>query len=491
MPAARTDVLVLGGGPAGCAAARLLAEWGHDVVLVTRPLPPSPQLAESIPPSTGKLFDLLGIREAIDQAGFIRSTGNTVWWGLDPVRLEPFADGARGWQATANQLEPLLQSAAGAAGVHLEYGRVNADEAIARGATFILDCTGRTGVMARARGWRTYEPAHRTVALVGLWRAQTRFDVADQTHTLIESYANGWAWSVPRSGPRPKAPGPRSRAAASRLDRYVAVMVDPRSSELAHDRTACNVYMAEIQKTRFLAALTRDATLVEGPSGWDASMYSSTHYADDTVLLVGDAGSFVDPLSSIGVKKALASGWLAAVAAHTGLIRPSMRTTALAFFSSREAEIYGAFRAMTAQCLADAAPAHAYAFWSDRAERGSLDSADDTNVVRAALERLRSAGSIMLRPAPGLCVEERPAIAGSEIVLEARIVSASQPAGVRYLYDVDILALTGMAPSHAQVPDLFEEYNRRHAPVSLPDFLAALSTAVARNYLIFARDPGA
>ncbi len=37
-------------------------------------------------------------------------------------------------------------------------------------------------------------------------------------------------------------------------------------------------------------------------------------------------------------KKALASGWLAAVATHTALIRPAMRQIALDFFSAREAE---------------------------------------------------------------------------------------------------------------------------------------------------------
>ena len=40
--------------------------------------------------------------------------------------------------------------------------------------------------------------------------------------------------------------------------------------------------------------------------------------ASDLHLLAGDAGSFIDPLSSAGVKKALASAWLAAVAVSTG-----------------------------------------------------------------------------------------------------------------------------------------------------------------------------
>jgi 2-polyprenyl-6-methoxyphenol hydroxylase-like FAD-dependent oxidoreductase len=452
----------------------LLAQWGHGVVLITRPPTPSPSLAESIPPSTAKLFDLLGIRETMEGAGFIRSTGNTVWWGDEAARVEPFAGGALGWQVTADRLEPLLQKLARDAGVHLEYGRVTFAEAITRDAAFVLDCTGRAGVVSRSRGWRVFEPAYRTVALVGLWRAPTGFDIPDQTHTLIESYVNGWAWSVPRSGVGPQAAGPD-------CDRYVAVMVDPRSSDLAQDRTARDVYTAEIRKTRRIAGLVREAELVIGPSGWDASMYSSTRYADDRLLLVGDAGSFIDPLASIGVKKALASGWLAAVATHTALMRPSMRAVALDFFSARESEIYTGFRRLTAQYLAAAATAHRHPFWADRTEGDEIDA--DTLAVRAAFDRIRSADAIRLQRGPGLRVEGRPAVAGCEIVMESRIVSEAVPAGVRYLFDVDVLALIDLAPAHSQVPDLFAAYNRRHAPVSLPDFLTALATAVALGYL--------
>ena len=89
------DVLVIGGGPAGASAARLLAAWGHRVRLVTRAAGDA-RLAESLPPSCGKLFDAIGVSAAIERAGFIRSTGNTVSWGKDAPRVELFAEGGRG-----------------------------------------------------------------------------------------------------------------------------------------------------------------------------------------------------------------------------------------------------------------------------------------------------------------------------------------------------------------------------------------------------------
>ena len=101
------DVLVIGGGPAGASAARLLAAWGHRVRLVTRAAGDA-RLAESLPPSCGKLFDAIGVSAAIERAGFIRSTGNTVSWGNDAPRVELFAEGGRGWQIEASALSAVL-----------------------------------------------------------------------------------------------------------------------------------------------------------------------------------------------------------------------------------------------------------------------------------------------------------------------------------------------------------------------------------------------
>ena len=460
---AAPDVLVLGGGPAGAAAARLLALWGHRVVLRTKPHPSSPKLAESIPPSTQKLFDVLGVRGDVDRAGFIRSTGNTVWWGSE-ARVEPFVGGARGWQVTASELAGVLLDAATAAGVMIE--RATARDGAADGveAAFTMDCTGRAGVIARAADLRLAEPGDHTVAVVATWH-KAQFDLPDATHTVLESYADGWAWSVPLGA-----------------GRAVAVMVDRRRSNLARDRAAREVYDLEIQKTTRFRALLADATMVDGPFGWDASMYSSRRYVVDHRLLVGDAASFIDPLSSAGIKKALASAWLAAVAVHTSLVRPSMRQLALDFYAAREAEVYRAFRTMARRFLAGAAAAHDHPFWSDRTDPEDHD--DDRADVEAAFHRIRQYDAVRLRRSDEVRIETLPAVSGREIVLEPRLVTSATPQGVRFVADVDVLALVDLAPSMGSVPDLFDAYNRHAAPVGLPEFLTALSTAVARRWLV-------
>jgi hypothetical protein len=256
-------------------------------------------------------------------------------------------------------------------------------------------------------------------------------------------------------------------------------MIDPRVSTL-DGSAARDVYLSEIGKAPRLAALLDGARFDSGPWGFDAGMYSSQQYADHRLLLVGDAASFIDPLSSAGVKKALASGWLAAIAAHTSLVNPPLRSIAFDFYAAREREVYDRFRALTQRYLADAAGAHAHPFWTDR-EFVEPPASDD---VEAAFARLRAEPTLRVRPGR-VGSELRPAISGCEIVLERRLVDPGTPAGVRYLHQVDVLALVDMAPRYADVGELFTAYTRAAAPVPLHDFLRALATALAREWLVW------
>jgi hypothetical protein len=207
--------------------------------------------------------------------------------------------------------------------------------------------------------------------------------------------------------------------------------------------------------------------------------------------VAGDAASFVDPLSSAGVKKALASGWLAAIAVHTSLADPAMGPVARRFFADREAEMYGNFLALTKLYLQEAAIGQAHPFWADRAETRDVDErrerqARERAAVEAAYERLRALPALVVARGPRVRTQFRPAIGGSTIVLEPRLVTDEEPTGVRFLYDVDMVTLVEVAPACRQVPDLYEAYVIRMGPVDLAAFLTALATAIARGWLVLA-----
>ena len=229
------------------------------------------------------------------------------------------------------------------------------------------------------------------MSLSAVWERPNGWGLPDASHTLIESYADGWAWSVPLDDTR----------------RAVAVMVDPRITSMKRGDGAAATYRAELDKTARLRALLADASMLGGPTGWDASMYSSTTYAGDDWLVVGDAASFVDPLSSAGVKKALASGWLAAIVTHTALSTPGMAGTARQFFADREAEVYANFLSLTRGYLHEAAEGQAHPFWAERAEAGERDAAagggraGSARRCTAAFERLKAVPELIARRGAG------------------------------------------------------------------------------------------
>ena len=458
-------MLVVGGGPAGATTARLLSLWKRDVTLVVKADAGEAALPESLTPSCRKFFDLMGISSEVDAAGFVRATGHTTWWGGQETS-ESFDGGRLGWQATTADLSRVMVEAAAAGGARVVRASLTATDVLEWPARFRVDATGRTGVLARPHGGRRYEPGHRAVALVGTWRRDGAWPVPDPTHTLLESYGDGWAWSVPV--------GPFTRA--------LAVMVDPKTTSLARGDGATAVYLSEVSKTQQLARIFAAATLQGTPAGWDASMYVAERFSGDGWLLAGDAGSFVDPLSSAGVRKAMASGWQAAVTLNTALARPDMTATAWACFAERERQTYGRFLALTRRFLAMGAPS-SHPFWTDRIADLEADD-DDREAVRAAFADLKSRAEVRLQLGSDVRIEARPAWHEREIVLEPHLVTPLVPGGVRFVEGVDVVTLTRLAPGHRQVPDLFEAYARETGATDLSAFLTALSTAVARRWLI-------
>jgi hypothetical protein len=229
--------------------------------------------------------------------------------------------------------------------------------------------------------------------------------------------------------------------------------------------------------------LIAGASLLAGPRGWDASQYRAREYAGENFLLAGDAGSFIDPLSSAGVKKALASGWLAAIVAHTCLANPSIRSHALAFFDAREREIEQHLSRDSRRFLAEASGRHRRPFWDERADMDGGES-HDADAVQRAFERLKSRDEWKASAGPAITVEPRPIIRGHQIVLEPHLVSAGDPRGIRYVRGIDMVVLVELASSARTVPDLFEACVLRLGTIPLHDFLYAVATAVARGWLV-------
>ena len=62
-----------------------------------------------------------------------------------------------------------------------------------------------------------------------------------------------------------------------------------------------NLYRTELRKAVIIEARLAGARHVTSAWGCDATLYRSTRAAESNTLLVGDAASFIEPLSSAGV----------------------------------------------------------------------------------------------------------------------------------------------------------------------------------------------
>ena len=425
-----------------------------------------------------------------------------MWWAGEPRRDERFGAPERGFHAERAALEQAFHGVARAAGVRLvadgpvvetavepDGWRVATSTAGYRG-RWVLDASGRAGVLAR-HGLRTRERGIATLALVGRWTPNRGHAPPDPGCTLIESYRDGWAWSVPTS--------PRTRC--------VTAMVDPRRTRLARERGLDGMWRAELAKAARLGRHLAEGRFQGPVRACPASLYGATTHGRPGLLLVGDAGSFIDPLSSYGVKKALASAWLAAIVAHTGCEDAAMAGPAAELYDDREREMYRTYRARSVPFLELAAAANDHPFWEVRLDAARQAGVDAPPVsepgdrspaerradaflghpeVRTAWERIRALPTVRLRPAPGLSSVLRPAVVDERIALETHLVSERLPDGARYVRNVDLRRLTEVATDSDRVPDLFEAYNRRGTTAALPDFLAALSFAVGAGFLVVA-----
>lgn len=335
------DVAVLGAGPAGATIARLLAEWGCSVLLLAGS-GPRQLMAETVP--------ALGAEIA---PGFYRATGATVWWAGEQPEIRRF-DPCQ-WHVDRRAYDAALLESARAAGaeilpnrrapvIELSTGEVTHDGGQTR-ARFVVDASGRAGLIARQirRFWDT---RYQTMAVCAVVRAAQRWPF-DPHHAVAEAYEHGWACSVPLA---PEV-------------RQVVFMVDA-----GRVRTGPGeLYRGELGATEHVRKAFEACEFVEIPWTRDASLYHAERYAGPNWLLVGDAGSFADLVSSAGVERAISSARAGAEMIRTCLDSHDRASGAIDQFNARQSNNYQQSIDSATARFAECARVFAGSFWQARA----------------------------------------------------------------------------------------------------------------------------
>ncbi|MEQ1907363.1 MAG: tryptophan 7-halogenase [Vicinamibacterales bacterium] len=482
------DACVVGAGPAGAAAAALLARWGCSVIMVHRPVRQR-GLAESLPASSQKLFHFLGMLDCVEARGFQPNFGNVSEWAGEVTVTR---SDVPGYHVDRDVFDAALRSFAGSCGVQEIQGavrRVTLGEPIGIDcdeggvlktyrSRFVLDCSGRAGVVGRPLFGRRMA-GYRTLALIAEWSTDG-WPSAESMHTFIESYADGWAWSVPLSAER----------------RQCTVMIDPRLSPRAGTGLA-QKYAVELAKARGFRDRLSSARQTSSPWSCDATVYESARTAESGVVLVGDAASFVEPLSSAGVRKALVSAWRAAVVVNTSIRHSSMWSVAADYFDRRERFMYSTCLRRAGAFFSDATREYEHEFWqmreratstllSEQSGPGAVDDSPETDAdVQAAFERLRRASaSVRFVPGSKLRFANAPEIEGNELVMREAILMPGASSPTVFAKGANLAALTRIAMDAQGVGGVMAQYEAQVGRVSARHLLAGLSLLLAKRVLI-------
>ena len=81
------NVIVIGAGPAGCVAAALLQNKGHQVTIVERDVFPRFSIGESLLPQCMEYIEQAGMLEAVNKAGFSIKSGCCFYLSGKAVRI--------------------------------------------------------------------------------------------------------------------------------------------------------------------------------------------------------------------------------------------------------------------------------------------------------------------------------------------------------------------------------------------------------------------
>ncbi|KAJ7715075.1 putative halogenase [Mycena metata] len=324
---APTDILVIGGGPAGAFAATVLAREGFEVTLLEKDHFPRYHVGESMLPSCRPFMRFIGVEQKVVDYGFSVKRGGAFLF--NHMKREGYTDfinpdpSKAAWNVTRADFDEILLRNASENGVHVLEGvsvnsikfavendkkPVSAAWKSDTGATgevkfkWLVDASGRNGIIStKYLKNRKFNQALRSVAFWGYWTGAGMYapGTSRENATWLEAFTDesGWAWFIPLHG------GKVSVGVVLKEDSSNA-----KKAGLSGPDVNAQHYHNQLKLVPGVARLLQGAKFLgEVRSAGDYS-YSASQYAGPNYRIAGDAGAFIDPFFSSGVHLAFSGG---------------------------------------------------------------------------------------------------------------------------------------------------------------------------------------
>lgn len=309
----KSDVTIIGAGPAGLMAALKLIQEGINVTILEKSVFPRFVIGESLLPSCMNILEKLDLIDLIDSKKFQIKTGATFLINSQRIKFDFSHQISKGWswtwQVERKDFDKIIADEAERRGVNIMYNtsvnqvKFDKKRAIVSYTTdniknkieskFIIDASGFARVLPRMLNVNNSSSSIEKTAIFSHIKSSSsnKFKVTD--NILVEGLDKDiWMWFIPLS------------------NKLKSIGFVGNYNFLDKKKSNEDNFLNFMNKSDFLE--DKNFNLVMSPKVISNYAVSSSQYHGKRYVLSGNTAEFLDPVFSSGVALAIESGFLAA-----------------------------------------------------------------------------------------------------------------------------------------------------------------------------------